>query len=245
MCSLVAQAQVAVARAKLDSVKAGARPQEVEQAKAMVRDAQAAFDNAERSAQRQDSLQKTQSTSFTAIDAAHAARDRAAAQLESAKEALALIEAGARPEDIAAADASLSVAQAKVAQAQTTLSDTTLLAPAAGIVSVRAREPGSLVSFGQSVYALTLTDRVYVRAYIDEPRLNAAVPGTSVSIKTDSADKSYQGQIGFVSPQAEFTPKSVQTPELRTDLVYRLRIIVSDADDGLRQGMPVTVELPQ
>lgn len=241
----VAQAQVAEARAQLDSVKAGLRPEEIQQARAMVRVAQAAFDNAERGATRQDALFKTTSTSMTAVDAAHESRDRTAAQLESANEALALAEAGARAEDIATAEAALSVALAREAQARTATTDMTLVAPSAGIVSIRAREPGSLLSLGQSVYALTLTDRVYVRAYIDEPRLNAAVPGATVSIKTDSDSRTYQGQIGYVSPQAEFTPKSVQTPELRTDLVYRLRIVVTDADDGLRQGMPVTIELQQ
>ena len=64
-----------------------------------------------------------------------------------------------------------------------------------------------------------------------------------MSLRTDSSAKVYQGRVGFVSPRAEFTPKSVETAELRTDLVYRLRIVVSDADDGLRQGMPVTITL--
>jgi HlyD family secretion protein len=58
-------------------------------------------------------------------------------------------------------------------------------------------------------------------------------------------DRPYRGRVGFVSPVAEFTPKTVQTPELRTDLVYRMRIIVDDADEGLRQGMPVTIRIPK
>jgi HlyD family secretion protein len=97
---------------------------------------------------------------------------------------------------------------------------------------------------GQAVYAIALTDRVYVRAYVDESRLGVVAPGAQVTICTDSSEHTYTGQIGFVSQQAEFTPKIVQTPELRTDLVYRLRIVVTDADEQLRQGMPVTIVSP-
>jgi len=70
------------------------------------------------------------------------------------------------------------------------------------------------------------------------------VPGTRVEVTSDSSATRYSGQVGFVSPRAEFTPKTVETPELRTDLVYRLRIVVTDPDDALRQGMPVTVTVP-
>ena len=105
----------------------------------------------------------------------------------------------------------------------------------------RVREPGAMVSVGSPVYTLSLTDKVYVRAYVAEPHLGRVSPGTGVQILTDAGGRSYSGQIGFVSPRAEFTPKSVETPALRTDLVYRLRIVVTDADSGLRQGMPVSV----
>jgi HlyD family secretion protein len=209
-----------------------------------VRDARVAFENASSDAERQESLIRTQSTSRTALDAARAARDRAAAQLASAEEALELAKAGARKEDIQAAEAALSAAKARLEQARTAVADTQLRAPSPGIILTRAREPGSMVQSGQTVYALALTDRVYVRAYVDEPRLGLVAPGTRVRIWTDSTEHSYTGQVGFVSPQAEFTPKTVQTPELRTDLVYRLRIIVEDADSSLLQGMPVTIELP-
>ena len=92
-----------------------------------------------------------------------------------------------------------------------------------------------------AVYTLSLRDPVYVRAYVSEPDLGRIAPGTPVSVRTDSSRKVYQGHIGFISPRAEFTPKSVETTDLRTDLVYRLRIIVTDADSWLHQGMPVTV----
>jgi HlyD family secretion protein len=101
-----------------------------------------------------------------------------------------------------------------------------------------------MLGVGMPVYSLSLRDPVYVRAYVDEPHLGQLAPGTEVTVQTDSSDKTYRGQIGFISPRAEFTPKSVETTALRTDLVYRLRIVVPGADEGLRQGMPVTVQVP-
>jgi HlyD family secretion protein len=84
-----------------------------------------------------------------------------------------------------------------------------------------------------------------VRAYISEPNLGKIYPGMEVEVTNDTdPDRPYRGQIGFISPVAEFTPKSVETPELRTDLVYRLRVIIEQADAALRQGMPVTVRIP-
>ncbi|MBU0246476.1 efflux RND transporter periplasmic adaptor subunit, partial [Escherichia coli] len=107
----------------------------------------------------------------------------------------------------------------------------------------RAVEPGTVLNEGGTVFTVSLTRPVWVRAYVDERNLDQAQPGRKVLLYTDGRpDKPYHGQIGFVSPTAEFTPKTVETPDLRTDLVYRLRIVVTDADDALRQGMPVTVQ---
>ncbi len=239
----IVDAELASAEAQLNSVRAGARPQEIAQLRAAVRAAQAAFDDAERGAERQAQLLRTQSTSQTQADTAQALRDSAAARLASAEEALALAEAGARIEDIKAAEATVAVSRARRNQAMTAVADTILKAPSTGIVLTRAREPGSMLAIGQSVYVLALTDSVFVRAYADETTLARVVPGTRVDIHTDSGGH-YTGQVGFVSPTAEFTPKTVQTPELRTALVYRLRVLVVDADEGLRQGMPVTIVLP-
>ncbi len=100
-----------------------------------------------------------------------------------------------------------------------------------------------MVASSTPVYTLSLRDPVYVRAYVSEPDLGRIAPGVAVRVHTDSSDKVYRGQIGFISPRAEFTPKTVETTDLRTDLVYRLRVVVADADEGLRQGMPVTVDV--
>ncbi len=94
-----------------------------------------------------------------------------------------------------------------------------------------------MLGAGGTVFTLSLTRPVWVRAYVNETSLSQTVPGTELEIYTDGRPgKPYHGKIGFVSPTAEFTPKSVETPDLRTDLVYRLRVIVTDADDALRRA---------
>lgn len=238
-----AEAEVAVATAELDKLKSGSRPQEIAQAQAGVSRAEAALRNAEQDFNRQTSLLGSGASSQRIVDAARSQRDQAAAALRSAQEALSLARTGARSEDIKAGMARLAAARARQAQAETALADTRLSAPTRATVVSRVREPGSMVGAGTPVYALSLRDPLYVRAYVSEPQLGRIAPGTRVSIETDSSDKTYEGQIGFISPTAEFTPKSVETTDLRTDLVYRLRIVVGNADQGLRQGMPVTVHV--
>jgi HlyD family secretion protein len=83
-----------------------------------------------------------------------------------------------------------------------------------------------------------------VRAYVDAIDLSRISPGMKVEVTADGVAKTYHGTIGYISPTAEFTPKTVQTRELRTDLVYRIRLIVDDPDNALRQGQPVTVRVP-
>ena len=240
----VAEARVRQAEANLEKLRRGLRPQEIQQARAAVREAEAAFANAERELKRQQGLHEAGASSRKALDAAQARYDETAARLVSAREALALAEEGTRREDIAAAEAELAAAMAQRDQAKTQLADTELLSPSDGTILARIREPGAMLSQGAPVYTLSLDKPVYVRAYVSEPDLGKLVPGAEAFITTDSSDKRYRGQIGFISPRAEFTPRSVETTELRTDLVYRLRIVVLDADQGLRQGMPVTVHVP-
>jgi HlyD family secretion protein len=241
----IAEAQVAEAQARLDLLMSGARPQEIKQARARVEESEAGLKNAESEFERQAELVRRRMSSKHLLDQARSQRDQWSARLSQAKEALALAEAGFRNEEVAQASAVLAAATARHKQAMTQLADTRLLSPSAGVVMTRVLEPGAMVSVGSPVYTLSLTENTYVRAYVDEPNLGKVVPGSKVRVLTDSdvegVRSSYKGQVGFISPRAEFTPKNVETPSLRTDLVYRLRIVVSDADSGLRQGMPVTV----
>jgi len=240
-----AQAQVQVAQADLDKLRRGLRPQEITQAREALRQSQALATDAELNFQRQSSLLASGASSQRTVDAARAARDQAAAGVAAAKAGLSQASEGFRKEDIAAAAARLAAAQAAAAQAATALADTELMAPSDGTVIARVREPGSMVASQSTVYDLSLDKPVYVRAYVGEPDLGRIAPGTAVRVKSDSAAKVYRGQIGYISPRAEFTPKTVETTDLRTDLVYRLRIVIDDADSdaALRQGMPVTIEV--
>jgi HlyD family secretion protein len=111
-------------------------------------------------------------------------------------------------------------------------------------VLTRAREPGAIVQGGDTVFTLTIDRPLIIRAYIDEPDLGRISPGMAVEVSADGNPRTYHGTIGAISPKAEFTPKSVQTENLRADLVYRLRLLVNDPDDALRQGAPVSVAVP-
>ncbi|MXF45049.1 secretion protein HlyD [Raoultella sp. Lac2] len=237
-----AQANVSTAQAQYDLMMAGYRAEEIAQAAAAVKQAQAAYDYAQNFYQRQLGLRQSSAISVNDLENARSSRDQAQATLKSAQDKLSQYRAGNRPQEIAQAKASLEQAQAALAQARLNLHDTTLTAPSDGTLMTRAVEPGSMLSAGGTVMTLSLTHPVWVRAYIDEKNLGQAVPGREVLLYTDSRpNQPWHGKIGFVSPSAEFTPKTVETPDLRTDLVYRLRIVVTDADDSLRQGMPVTV----
>jgi len=140
--------------------------------------------------------------------------------------------------------ANLKEADAAVGIATTNLNDTELFAPADGTILTRIREPGTVVREADPIYTLSLINPIWVRAYVSEPQLGLIYPGMPATVYTDTpGGHPYQGHIGFISPVAEFTPKTVETTQLRTDLVYRLRIIVDNSDHFLKQGMPVTVKL--
>ena len=241
----LAEAEVARERANVRMMEAGTRPGEIEQARAVVAERRAELENARRQFERQQQLLERGVASREAYDDARARLDETEARLVSAERALDLALEGFRSEEKAAARAALEAAEARLAMAATELEDTELHAPAAGTILSRVREPGAIVAPGETVYTLSLERPVWVRAYVPEPALGLIHPGQEALVLTDTRpDRPYRGQIGFISPVAEFTPKSVETPELRTDLVYRLRVVVEDADEGLRQGMPVTVRLP-
>lgn len=140
------------------------------------------------------------------------------------------------------AEANLAYVSSVVDEAQTSLDDTKLVAPNDGVILTRIQEEGSILGAGIPVYTLSLNDKMWVRAYIDGENLSNVKIGDNVKVFTD-AGKVYDGKIGFVSPQAEFTPKNIETESLRTDLVYRIRINITNPDDFLKQGMPVSIEI--
>lgn len=239
-----AKAQLAQTTANFDRLKKGNRPQEIAEARANVKERQSVLDIAEILFKRQDKQVKVGAVSQQAYDDSLAQVAQAEALLQNAKEALSLAIEGFRIEDINAGLAARDVTKAQLESARIDLNDTKILSPSNGYMLTRVREPGSIVAPGSVVYTLSLHEPIWIRAYVSEPNLGLIKPGMEASVTTDTnPDKPFKGHIGFISPQAEFTPKTVQTPELRTDLVYRLRVIVDDPKGELRQGMPVTVKL--
>ncbi len=240
-----AEENVAALKATLDKLEAGPRPSEIAKARAAYEEQVASLANTELALSRADQLRSQGTVAQSSLDTATAAKDMASARVASAKAALSLIEEGSRKEDIAAARAQLRAAEAQLDAARTSLDDTELKAPADGVILSRVSEPGAIVASSTNVLVLALTEPVWVRAYVSETDLGRVHPGLKVKVTSDSmTGAGYEGRVGFISPVAEFTPKAVETPDLRTDLVYRLRIIIDHPGKDLRQGMPVTVHLP-
>jgi HlyD family secretion protein len=239
-----ATAELAAVEADLRLKKSGYRREEIEQARAALEESRVFAADAARTHQRQAGLVAGGGTSKQNLESAEAAFDQAQQRVKVNEAKLRLLESGFRAEEIAIADAKVAQAQAARASAALHLEDTELRAPSAGIVLTRALEPGAIVQAGATAISLSLEQPVWVRAYVDERNLGRVPPGTKVLLITDGRpNRPFHGKVGFVSPRAEFTPKSVETPELRTSLVYRLRVVVDDPDASLRQGMPVTVSL--
>jgi HlyD family secretion protein len=239
-----AEGAVAAAGAHAAMLHQGYRREDVEQSRARLESARAALEEAEEQLVRQQAMVPAGAAPQRTLDNALSQRDQAAAQVRSAEQNLSLQSKGYRKEEISEADGQLRQAQASLETARLNLRDARLTAPSDGVILTRAVEKGSMVAAGIAGFSLTLTSPVWARAYVNETQLGRFNSGTKVILTTDlHPDKPYHGVVGFVSPTSEFTPKSVETTDLRTSLVYRLRIVVEDPDVQLRQGMPVTVRL--
>ena len=241
----LATSRLEAQRALVAKLVAGSRPEEIERDKAQVEADRATVVDAQLVFDRRSQLVKTGATTIQSVDDARAALDTARARLGVSEKILALTELGPRQEDIDQAKAQLRSDEAALSLAKRRLEDAVLTAPSDGIVLSRIHEVGAIVGPTSPIYTVTLTDKIWVRSYVPEPDLGWIKPGLAVSVTSDSGgDHAYEGWVGFISPTAEFTPKTVETPELRTQLVYRLRIFIKTPDDRLRQGMPVTVHVP-
>ncbi len=227
--------------AKLET---GSRPEEIHKGEAELAAAQARAKAATDSYQRMAQLLEKKLASPENVENSRSLADAAQAQAEVAKQALTLLKLGPRQEDIAIARAQLAQRQAALTAARQRLEDASLYAPANGVIRNRILEPGDMASPQVPVLILAFTDPVWARAYLPESMLGRVKPGVVATIHSDSyPNKTYQGWVGYISPTAEFTPKTVQTPELRTRLVYSIRVFACNSDDELRLGMPVTVTL--
>jgi HlyD family secretion protein len=243
-----AQAQLAAQQAVVDRLHNGSRPEEIAQARAALASAKADAENARRQAARFRSLIAAsggRAASQQDLDNANAQLDVANAKVVSQQKAVDLAVVGPRKEDVAQAEAQLQAQQAQLALLKQQLADANLVAPVDAVIRSRLMEPGEMASPQKPVLTLAITDPKWVRAYVSETDLGKIRSGEVASIGIDSfPNHRFEGWIGFISPVAEFTPKTVQTEELRTSLVYEIRVFVKDPDDQLRLGMPATVFLP-
>ena len=244
-------AALAQAKATMDNQQqalakllAGSRPEEIAQAKATMDALQTTYLNDEATYKRYDALAATSAGTIQQRDDAKAAFDSVRQQYEAARQAYLLAVEGPRVEDIAAQRAAYQAAQAATALAQREFDDTRLYAQSDGVVEDRILEPGDMASPSTPVLTVALPSPLWVRAYAPENELGRIRLGMKATVSTDSyPDRAYDGWIGYISPTAEFTPKTVETPELRTALVYQLRVYVCDAHGELRLGMPATVRI--
>jgi HlyD family secretion protein len=243
-----AEAELAAQAQSVERLHHGNRPEEIAQARANLDAAAADAGNARAQFARLHALSDSsagRAVSRQDMDAAKAALDTAEARLAVNRKTLALELAGPRKEDVAQGEAQLRADLAQLALVQQQLKDADLLAPQNAVVRSRIVEPGEIASPQKSAFTLAITDPKWVRVYVAEADLGSVREGLNASVTVDAfPGRRFPGWVGFISPVAEFTPKSVETTELRSSLVYEVRVFVRDSGDELRLGMPATVHLP-
>ncbi|WP_198264540.1 efflux RND transporter periplasmic adaptor subunit [sulfur-oxidizing endosymbiont of Gigantopelta aegis] len=242
--SAQAKAQVEAQKQILAALVAGTRPEDISKAKADLESAKAIMSSSEHTAGRITKLAKKNLASTDEAEHSRSVAQADSAKVKALQAALDLAIAGPRKEVIAQARAILNAKQAEYIRAFQNLKDATLSAPSDGIIRNRILEMGDMASPQTPVFTLALTEPVWIRAYLADPLLGQVKPGMEASIYTDSyPEKNYAGWVGYISPTAEFTPKNIETAELRTHLVYQVRIYSCNDNNELRLGMPATVKI--
>ncbi|MEC6126752.1 HlyD family efflux transporter periplasmic adaptor subunit [Acinetobacter ursingii] len=242
-----AQAQLNVQKQAVIAQQVGTRPEQITQAKAQLASAQAQLEKATKDVQRLQSLSNStagQAMSQQELDFARASQKTAAATVKEQQANLVLLEKGARAEDRAATKAQFDVSQANLNLIEYQLSQSVLRSPVNAVVRARLQEVGDMTTAQKVVYTLALTDPKWVRVYANEQQLGLIKIGNQAQIFRDSQpNQPISGKIGYISSVAEFTPKTVQTEDIRTTLVYEVRVYVNDPHDQLKMGQPVTVKI--
>jgi len=244
-----ARARIAVQEQVLLQLRNGNRPEEVARARSQE---QAAHADAELASQQWARLDAThrasegRAVSREDIDAARARVRMTQARLEDARKAAQMVVSGPRKEEVAQAQAQLAATRAEFALVEHQLAQAQLASPVDAVVRARLMEPGDMASPQRPAYTLAITHPKWVRAYVAEPQLGRLQPGQPARVTTDShPGDPIPGKVGYISSVAEFTPRTVQTEELRPTLVYEVRIEVEDPRDRLRLGMPATVHVQE
>jgi len=239
-----AEAEIAAARANVELVEAGARREDIEQAQARLRQAQVRLEQARRDAERMETLHQQGSATDRQREEARLQLQLAEAEYRAAQAQLDKLQHLSRPEEIRLARARLAQAEARRDVLRRQLDEACLEAPADGIVSRRVAEPGELATPGSVLLTLVRLDTVYVQLYIPEPLIGQVRYGQLVKVRVDSwPERTFEGRVIYVSPEAEFTPRTVQTKEDRTRLVFRVKVALPNPEGLLKPGMPADATL--
>jgi HlyD family secretion protein len=235
----VARATLVSAQARLSKLLAGSRPEEIRAAEANLNQAKSDLENKEAHYERMKPLFERGVIPKETLDNAEAGFKIAKASFQSATENYLLVKEGPRKEDIEDAKAQVEQARASLKLTETQLSYTVLYSPISGVVLVKSGETGEVVNPGTSILTLADIGNVWLKAYIPETDLGKIKWGQEVIVTTDlRPKKEYKGKISFISSQAEFTPKSIQTEKERVTLVYRIKVDIPNPDRELKPGMP-------
>jgi HlyD family secretion protein len=243
----ITESQIAAQQAAVDKLHNGTRQEDLAQAAAKYNAATAERDFLQREYDRKAnafSSSNGKSVSREALDDARSKLDVAVAKAKEAEEANNLAIAGPRAEDVAAGEAKLESLKNELNQENYTLSQSELIAPSDGVIRSRLLEPGDMASPQKPVFRISLNTKKWVRVYVKETDLGKLHEGSEASVYIDSyPNKAISGQVGYISSTAEFTPKNVETSDLRPALLYEVRVYVDDPDNLLRMGMPATVKV--
>jgi HlyD family secretion protein len=237
-----ARAERAQADAQLRLLVAGSRVEDVREAAAQATRAEADLAGAQQDLDRMEGLLAAGSGTTKARDDARTRRDVAKASLDAARERLARLRAGSRPEEIQAARARLATADARIAQLQQQLEDAAITSPTGGVVTEKLAEQGELLARGTGIVVVTDLPNAWLNAYVGEPDLERLRLGQDAEVVTDGG-QTRRGKLSFVASRAEFTPKNVQTRDERVKLVYRIKVALDNGDGLFKPGMPSTARL--
>ena len=244
--SLMAQSRAVLseALAKLEELKTGSRPQEIAQAAANLKAAEAELVKAKKDYERAERLYTNEAISASQLDAARSVHDSWVEKVKAAGEQLSLLKEGPRKEVIKAAEDHVQSAHAALRVTEERLGDTTLFAPVSGVVLKKNVESGEVVQSGTPVFTIGEIDDPWIKVYIKEDKLALVKLGQRATITVDTyRDKVYEGTVSYISSQAEFTPKTVQTQEERVKLVFGVKVRVKNVNQELKPGMPADVNI--
>jgi HlyD family secretion protein len=239
-----AEAGVELANAQLNLLLSGARKEDIKQSEELLKQAKINLDNAKLDKERAEELYNSNAVTKKQLDDAQARYDLTSAQYNSAKENLRKVKTIIRPQEIDQARANLKRSIAQVDLLKKSIEDCKVFSPVDGIISKKYIEIGENVAMGTSLFKISNLETVNLVIYVSEIDLGNIKPGQKADITVDSfKDKVFQGEIIFISPEAEFTPKNIQTPDERTKLVFAVKIQISNKNFDLKPGMPADAKI--